>query len=54
MKLIARQLAKKDHQAYKKLFDEDYYEYLEALRQSNLQRPQKRTLGGCPHFPSKT
>jgi predicted N-acetyltransferase YhbS len=38
MKPIVRQLEKKDYRPYKKLFDEAYYEYLEALKQSNLQQ----------------
>lgn len=38
MKLIVRELEKKDYRPYKKLFDEAYYEYLEALKQSNLQQ----------------
>ncbi len=36
MKLIVRELEKKDYRLYKELFDEAYYEYLEALKQSNL------------------
>ncbi len=38
MKLIVRQLARKDRQAYGKLFDEAYCEYLEGLKQKDLRR----------------
>jgi RimJ/RimL family protein N-acetyltransferase len=38
MKLIVRQLVKKDYRPYKKLFDEAYYEYLEGLKQKDLQQ----------------
>jgi phosphinothricin acetyltransferase len=41
MKLIVRQLEKKDYESYKKLFDEAYYEYLEALRESDLRQYQR-------------
>jgi RimJ/RimL family protein N-acetyltransferase len=35
MKLIVRPLAKEDFEPYRRLFDEAYYEYLEALKLSN-------------------
>ena len=38
MRLIVRQLAQEDYRSYRKLFDEAYYEYLEDLKRSNLQR----------------
>jgi L-amino acid N-acyltransferase YncA len=41
MRLIVRQLAKEDYKSYRKLFDEAYYEYLEGLKQSNLQKYRK-------------
>jgi len=41
MRLIVRQLAKEDYKSYRKLFDEAYYEYLEDLKQSNLQQYRK-------------
>jgi len=35
MKLVVRPLAEKDHEPYKRLFQEAYRDYLEFLRQSN-------------------
>lgn len=40
-RLIVRQLYRKDFTSYKQLFDEAYYEYLEGLKQSNLQQYRK-------------
>lgn len=41
MKLIIRQLAKNDYRPYEELFEEAYYEYLEALRHSDLRQYHK-------------
>ncbi len=41
MKLIVRQMTRKDHKPYKELFDEAYDEYLENLRQNNPLQYQK-------------
>jgi len=38
MRLIVRQLAKEDYRSYRKLFDEAYYEYLDDLKHSSLQK----------------
>jgi len=39
--LIIRQLAKKDHEAFKGLFEEAYTEYLESLRLTNPKQYRK-------------
>jgi L-amino acid N-acyltransferase YncA len=41
MRLIIRQLVKSDYKPYKQLFEEAYYEYLEGLKQDNLQQYQR-------------
>jgi len=41
MKMTIRQLTKKDFKPYKRLFDEAYHEYLEGLKQNNLQQYQR-------------
>jgi len=39
--LIIRQLTKKDHKAFRELFEEAYTEYLESLRLTNSKQHQK-------------
>jgi len=41
MKLIVREMIRKDYKPYKELFDEAYNEYLENLRQNNPLQYQK-------------
>jgi len=41
MRLIVRQMTKRDYKPYKQLFDEAYNEYLENLRLNNPQQYQK-------------
>jgi L-amino acid N-acyltransferase YncA len=53
MKLTIRQLEKKDYEPYKMLFNEAYYEYLQALRENNPQQYQKEKQNKRKVTPSR-